>query len=109
MSNTRNLINNYISAKIKELRFGKNPYNEHFTQEEFAKFANVSAASVINLENHKQGPTLVFLYKIADAFDIPIEDLLPPVSSIFDPKALPGLSAEFMLALSTALKDNSED
>lgn len=77
------LIYVYIGSKIKEFRD-----KADFTQESLAGAIGVSRASIANYESGKQSIYISDLYKIADALNIEIKELLPPLQEI-KTKSLP--------------------
>ncbi len=72
-----NLIYIYIGSKIKDFRD-----KAAFTQESLAEAIGVSRASIANYESGKQSIYISDLYKIADALNIEIKGLLPPLQEI---------------------------
>lgn len=73
----KRILDAAVIERLRELRLSTG-----MTQEAFAAHAGVSKASVVNLENQRQGPTLLFLYQVAAAFGLGIGDLLPSVDEV---------------------------
>jgi transcriptional regulator with XRE-family HTH domain len=61
----------YIGVKLKEIRTRR-----LLTQEELAKKADVSAATVVNVERNNQEPHFRTIRKLAKALDIDPTELL---------------------------------
>jgi HTH-type transcriptional regulator, competence development regulator len=61
----------YIGEKLKEIRTRR-----LLTQEELAKKADVSAATVVNVERNNQEPHFRTIRKLAKALDIDPTELL---------------------------------
>ncbi len=71
------LIYIHIGKKIKTVRD-----KADLTQESLADAIGVSRASIANYESGKQSIYISDLYKIADALNIEIRELLPPLQEI---------------------------
>ena len=64
----------YIGAKIKEFRLKRN-----LTQKELAKIVNVGDTTIANYEKGFRSPKKDTMFDLANAFNISIDDLFPPV------------------------------
>lgn len=60
-----------ISNNIRTLRF----FNEEMTQEELAKKVGVTRQTIIAIEKQKYSPSLELAFRIAHAFDVPLEEV----------------------------------
>ena len=60
-----------IKNQIRRLRFNAN----EMTQEELAKKAGVTRQTIIALEAQKYSPSLELAFKIANVFDVPLEEV----------------------------------
>ena len=64
----------YIGAKIKEFRLKRN-----LTQKELAKIVNVGDTTIANYEKGFRSPKKDTMFDLANAFNISIDDLFPPI------------------------------
>lgn len=71
-------INKYASNKLKELRTQKN-----LTQEELAEELGVTQQQIARYENNKRQFKQDFLFKLADYFQVSINDFFPSKESDF--------------------------
>ena len=60
-----------IKNQIRRLRFNAN----EMTQEELAKKACVTRQTIIALEAQKYSPSLELAFKIANVFNVPLEEV----------------------------------
>ncbi len=60
-----------ISNQIRKLRFE----NDEMTQQELADKAGVTRQTIIAIEADKYSPSLMLAFKIAKAFDMPLEEV----------------------------------
>ena len=60
-----------ISNNIRKLRF----YNNEMTQQELAKKTGVTRQTIVAIENGKYSPTLELAFRIADVFEIKLEEV----------------------------------
>ena len=65
-----------ISNNIRTLRF----FNDEMTQEELAKKVGVTRQTIIAIEKAKYSPSLELAFRIAHAFEVPLEEVFS-----FDP------------------------
>lgn len=65
-----------VGAKLRDIRRGNG-----LTQADIANILKLERTSITNIENGKQRVGLYVLYQYCNHFDIPINDILPPVSS----------------------------
>ena len=79
----------YIGAKIKEFRLKRN-----LTQKELAKIVNVGDTTIANYEKGFRSPKKDTMFDLANAFNISIDDLFPPVqkNALESTKHLPDAS-----------------
>ncbi|WP_394404835.1 S24 family peptidase [Streptococcus sp. 20-1249] len=84
----------YIGNKIKEYRKAKS-----FTQKELAEKVGMGDTTIANYEKGFRTPKKNTLFKLANAFDISIDDLFPPIDKIVE-KSTPAV-----LQLDKDLKD----
>lgn len=75
-------VNRLVSERLRSVRRGDRTRKGPMTQAKFADFTGVSKATVVNIENCRQGATLAVLYKIAAAFDLEVSDLLPTTDEV---------------------------
>lgn len=59
-----------MKTKIKELRLAKK-----LTQQELADLVHVSSRTIISIEKEQYNPSLMLAYRIAEIFDVSIEEL----------------------------------
>lgn len=64
----------YIGAKIKEFRLRRN-----LTQKELAKLVNVGDTTIANYEKGFRSPKKDTMFDLANAFNVSIDDLFPPI------------------------------
>ena len=65
-------MSNYkINNNIRKLRF----FNDEMTQQELAKVVGVTRQTINALENGKYAPSLDLAFRIAKAFDVPLESV----------------------------------
>ncbi len=64
----------YIGAKIKEFRLKRN-----LTQKELAKIVDVGDTTIANYEKGFRSPKKDTMFDLANAFNISIDDLFPPI------------------------------
>ncbi|MBY5033861.1 helix-turn-helix domain-containing protein [Streptococcus gallolyticus] len=69
----------YIGNKIKEYRKAKS-----FTQKELAEKVGMGDTTIANYEKGFRTPKKNTLFKLANAFDISIDDLFPPIDKIVE-------------------------
>ena len=62
-----------LKNKIQGLRKAMN-----MSQEEFGKLVDVSRQTINSIENGKYDPSLPLAFKLAEVFDVRIEDLFTP-------------------------------
>lgn len=60
-----------IQNKMRTLRFNR----AEMTQQELAKKIGVTRQTVIAIESRKYSPTLELAFKIAQVFQVPLEDI----------------------------------
>lgn len=65
------------------------------TQAEFGELTGVARATIVSIENGKQGATLTTLYQVAASLNLSLAQLLPPVEEIMQP-ATPNATEERM-------------
>ena len=58
-----------INNNIRSLRF----FNDEMTQQELAKLVGVTRQTIISLEKGKYSPSLDLAFRIALAFDVPLD------------------------------------
>lgn len=59
-----------ITIKLKELRKAKK-----MSQQELAQLVGVRRETIVHLENNRYNPSLEMALKIADIFQLPVEDI----------------------------------
>lgn len=59
-----------MKTRVKELRISKK-----MTQQELADLVHVSSRTIISIEKEQYSPSLMLAYRIAEIFDISIEEL----------------------------------
>lgn len=64
----------YIGSKIKEFRLKRN-----LTQKELAKLVNVGDTTIANYEKGFRSPKKDTMFDLANAFNVSIDDLFPPI------------------------------
>ena len=60
-----------INNNIRKLRF----FNDEMTQQELAKLAGVTRQTINSLEKGKYSPSLDLAFRIALAFDVPLDSV----------------------------------
>lgn len=60
-----------ISNKIRKLRFA----NDEMTQKELASKVGVTRQTIVAIENARYFPTLELAFKIAEVFELKVEDI----------------------------------
>ena len=60
-----------INNNIRKLRF----FNDEMTQQELAKLVGVTRQTINSLEKGKYSPSLDLAFRIALAFDVPLESV----------------------------------
>jgi len=65
------MAENKIENNIRRLRFE----NDEMTQQQLADVAGVTRQTIIAIESGKYSPSLRLAFKIADAFNLKIEDV----------------------------------
>jgi putative transcriptional regulator len=60
-----------INNNIRKLRF----FNDEMTQQELAKLVGVTRQTINSLENGKYAPSLDLAFRIALAFDVPLDSV----------------------------------
>ena len=60
-----------ISNNIRKLRF----YHNEMTQQELAKKTGVTRQTIVAVENGKYSPSLELAFRIADVFEIKLEEV----------------------------------
>jgi putative transcriptional regulator len=60
-----------ISNNIRTLRF----FNDEMTQKELAEKVGVTRQTIIAMEQEKYSPSLELAFRIALAFDVPLEEV----------------------------------
>jgi putative transcriptional regulator len=60
-----------IRNNLRTLRF----FNDEMTQEELAKKVGVTRQTIIAIEKAKYSPSLELAFRIAYAFDVPLEEV----------------------------------
>ena len=65
------MAENKIENNIRRLRFE----NNEMTQQQLADVAGVTRQTIIAIESRKYSPSLRLAFKIADAFNLKIEDV----------------------------------
>ena len=58
-----------INNNIRKLRF----FNDEMTQQELARLVGVTRQTIISLEKGKYSPSLDLAFRIALAFDVPLD------------------------------------
>lgn len=66
-----------VRNRIRELRF----FNDEMTQKELAKKVGVTRQTIIALEQEKHAPSLDLAFRIALAFDVPLEEVFSYTTS----------------------------
>lgn len=66
-----NMSNCPISNNIRRLRFNAN----EMTQQELADKVKVTRQTIVAIENEKYSPTLELAFRIAKAFNTPLEEV----------------------------------
>ena len=66
-----------INNNIRKLRF----FNDEMTQQELAKHVGVTRQTINSLEKGKYSPSLDLAFRIALAFDVPLDSVFS-----YDPK-----------------------
>ncbi len=61
----------HIQNNIRKLRF----YHDEMTQEQLAEKVGVTRQTIIAMEQEKYSPSLELAFRIALAFDVPLEDV----------------------------------
>jgi len=61
----------HIKNNIRKLRF----FHNEMTQQQLAKKAGVTRQTIIALEKGRYSPSLELAFRIALAFDVPLEDI----------------------------------
>ena len=59
-----------MKTKVKELRTAAN-----MTQQQLASLIHVSSRTIISIEKEQYSPSLMLAYRIAQIFDVTVEDL----------------------------------
>ena len=59
-----------MKTKVKELRL-----QNQLTQQQLADLAYVSSRTIISIEKEKYNPSLMLAYRMAQVFDVSIEEL----------------------------------
>lgn len=70
-------LNHVVADRVRAIRRGEIISNTAMTQAELARKIDVNVATLVNIENGRQGATLAFLYKLAQAFNREVADVLP--------------------------------
>ena len=70
-----------ISNNIRKLRFS----NDEMTQQQLAEKAGVTRQTIIAMEQGKYSPSLELAFRIALAFEVPLEEVFS-----YDPEPEPG-------------------
>jgi XRE family transcriptional regulator, regulator of sulfur utilization len=70
---TENAIAGYIAQNIRQLRLIRN-----MTHEQLARLSGVPRPTWSNLESGTANPTVSVLAKVADALQVPVEELISP-------------------------------
>jgi len=60
-----------IKNKIRTLRF----FHEEMTQQQLAEKAGVTRQTIIAMEQEKYAPSLELAFRIAQVFDVPLEEV----------------------------------
>jgi len=71
MAGKEKMAENKIENNIRRLRFE----NDEMTQQQLADVAGVTRQTIIAIESGKYSPSLRLAFKIADAFNLKIEDV----------------------------------
>lgn len=79
---TSDAVNVLVSERLRELRRSGGRGGRPLTQAAFADLTGVNKATIVNIENRRQGATLAVLYTIAEALSIDIASLLPDVGEV---------------------------
>jgi putative transcriptional regulator len=74
------MAENPISNNIRKLRF----FHDEMTQKELAQKVGVTRQTIVAIENAKYSPSLELAFRIAHAFDKPLEEVFS-----YDPKDEP--------------------
>jgi putative transcriptional regulator len=61
----------HITNNIRKLRF----FHDEMTQEALAKQVGVTRQTIIAIENGKYSPSLELAFRIALAFDVPLDEV----------------------------------
>lgn len=75
------LLYRQIAARIKAARKSEDGV-ARLTQDQLAKSIDVSRTTITNIETCAQYPTVLQLYAISSALNVPIVDLLPAVLDV---------------------------
>ena len=60
-----------IRNNIRKLRF----YHDEMTQQQLAEKVGVTRQTIVAIEKEKYGPSLELAFRIARAFDVPLEEV----------------------------------
>jgi len=60
-----------LKNQVRRLRFE----NDEMTQQQLADKAGVTRQTIIAIEADKYSPSLMLAFKIAEAFDVPLEEV----------------------------------
>ena len=74
----------YIGAKIKEFRLLRG-----LTQKELAKLVNIGDTTIANYEKGYRTPKKNTMFDLANAFNVSIDDLFPPIQKDTPPATSP--------------------
>lgn len=92
----------YIGSKIKEFRKLKG-----LTQKELAQKIDMGDTTIANYEKGFRTPKKNTLFKLANAFDISINDLFPPIDKTTVPAEAPKIVSDEVLRLDMNLNPNN--
>ena len=59
-----------MKTRVKELRI-----QHRLTQQQLAELVHVSARTIISIEKEQYSPSLMLAYRLAQIFDVTVEDL----------------------------------
>lgn len=77
MAESNKILQKQFGEHLKALRIKKN-----ISQEEFAEKAGLDRTYISGLERGLRNPSLVILFRLADALDISISKLLKPLEAM---------------------------
>jgi len=81
-----------LGERIKKLREGFETTDGKMTQAQLAALVELERTSITNIEKGTQKVSLHVLYKICDAFDANVLDILPRPTEVQQERALPEMT-----------------